>query len=69
VGYKVNSEKAAQFRKWAAGIIESFTIKGYAMGAERWRCRKAHFAQAHQTDLSNAPSCRSQFDGKAFATV
>jgi len=31
VGYKVNSERAVQFRKWATGIIESFTIKGYAM--------------------------------------
>ncbi len=36
VGYKVNSEKVAQFRKWSTGIIESFTIKGYAMDAERW---------------------------------
>jgi Virulence protein RhuM family len=27
VGYKVNSERAVQFRKWATGIIESFTIK------------------------------------------
>ena len=31
VGYKVNSERAVQFRKWASGIIESFTIKGLAM--------------------------------------
>src|SRR3569623_1506768 len=35
VGYKVNSERAVQFRKWATGIIESFTIKGFAMDAER----------------------------------
>jgi hypothetical protein len=35
VGYKVNSERAVQFRKWASGIIESFTIKGYAMDDER----------------------------------
>jgi hypothetical protein len=35
VGYKVNSECAVQFRKWASGIIESFTIKGYAMDDER----------------------------------
>lgn len=27
VGYKVNSERAVQFRKWATGIIEQFTIK------------------------------------------
>jgi hypothetical protein len=35
VGYKVNSELAVQFRKWATGIIESFTIKGFAMDDER----------------------------------
>ena len=35
MGYKVNSERAVQFRKWATGIIESFTIKGYAMDDER----------------------------------
>ncbi len=35
VGYKVNSERAVQFRKWATGIIASFTIKGFAMDDER----------------------------------
>jgi len=35
VGYKVNSERAVQFRKWATGIIEAFTIKAYVMDDER----------------------------------
>jgi hypothetical protein len=35
VGYKVNSERAVQFRKWATNIIQSFTIKGFAMDDER----------------------------------
>lgn len=35
VGYKVNSERAVQFRKWATGIVESFAIKGFAMDDER----------------------------------
>ncbi len=35
VGYKVNSERAVQFRKWATGIIQEFTIKGFAMDDER----------------------------------
>jgi len=35
VGYKVNSEKAVQFRKWATEIVKEFTIKAYAMDDER----------------------------------
>lgn len=35
VGYKVNSERAVQFRKWATVIIREFTIKGYTMDDER----------------------------------
>lgn len=35
VGYKVNSERAVQFRKWATTIIQEFTIKGFAMDDER----------------------------------
>ena len=35
VGNKVDSERAVQFRKWANGIIEEFTIKGFAMDDER----------------------------------
>jgi hypothetical protein len=37
VGYKVNSERAVQFRKWATGIIEQFTIKAYVMDDERMK--------------------------------
>ena len=35
VGYKVNSERAVQFRKWATTVVQSFAIKGYAMDDER----------------------------------
>ncbi len=35
VGYKVNSERAVQFRKWATGVIEEYTIKAYVMDDER----------------------------------
>ncbi len=35
VGYKVNSERAVQFRKWATGIIREYTIKAYVMDDER----------------------------------
>ncbi len=35
VGYKVNSERAVVFRKWAIQIVQEFTIKGFAMDDER----------------------------------
>lgn len=35
VGYKVNSERAIQFRKWATQIIQEFTIKGFVMDDDR----------------------------------
>lgn len=35
VGYKVNSERAVQFRKWATRVIKEYTIKAYVMDDER----------------------------------
>ena len=35
VGFKVNSERAVQFRKWVNGIAREYTIKGWVMDDER----------------------------------
>ncbi len=35
VGFKVNNERAVQFRKWANQIVKDFTIQGWAMDEER----------------------------------
>lgn len=35
VGFKVNSERAVQFRKWVNGIAKDYTIKGWVMDDER----------------------------------
>lgn len=35
VGFKVNSERAIQFRKWVNGIAMTYTIKGWVMDDER----------------------------------
>lgn len=35
VGFKVNNERAVQFRKWANSIVKDYTIKGWAMDVER----------------------------------
>ncbi|MCK9216877.1 MAG: virulence RhuM family protein [Firmicutes bacterium] len=35
VGFKINNERAVQFRKWANTIVKEFTIKGWVMDDER----------------------------------
>ena len=35
VGFKVNNERAVQFRKWANTIVKNYTIKGWVMDDER----------------------------------
>lgn len=35
VGFKVNNDRAVQFRKWANGIVKDYTIQGWAMDDER----------------------------------
>lgn len=35
VGFKVNNDRAVQFRKWANHIVKDYTIKGWVMDKER----------------------------------
>ena len=35
VGYRINSVRATQFRKWATDILKQFTIKGYLLDKTR----------------------------------
>ena len=35
VGFKVNNERAVQFRKWANKIVKDYTIQGWVMDEER----------------------------------
>ncbi len=35
IGYRVNSQKATQFRIWATKILQEYIIKGFAMDDER----------------------------------
>lgn len=35
VGFKVNNERAVQFRKWANSIVKDYTIKGWVMDDDR----------------------------------
>lgn len=44
VGYKVNSERAVQFRKWATDIVSEYTSKAMFYGAKK-RYHLALFSQ------------------------
>lgn len=35
VGFKVNNQRAVEFRKWANSIVQQYTIKGFVMDDER----------------------------------
>jgi len=35
VGFKVNNERAVQFRKWANSIVKDYTIQGWVMDVDR----------------------------------
>jgi len=37
VGFKINNERAVQFRKWANQVVKEYTIKGFAMDDERMK--------------------------------
>jgi len=35
VGFKIENQRAVQFRKWAAQIVKDYTIQGWTMDVER----------------------------------
>ena len=43
VGFKIENDRAVQFRKWARQIVKDYTIQGWTMDSERLK-------QAHQFD-------------------
>lgn len=40
VGFKINNQRAVQFRKWAGQIVKDYTIQGWTMDKER--LKKGH---------------------------
>jgi hypothetical protein len=50
VGYRVNSYKATEFRKWATEILHEFIIKGFAMDDERLKQMK-HFGKDYFEEM------------------
>ncbi|MBW2186330.1 MAG: virulence RhuM family protein [Deltaproteobacteria bacterium] len=35
IGFRVNSERAIQFRQWATGVLRNFAVRGYVLDKER----------------------------------
>jgi hypothetical protein len=50
VGYRVNSHRATEFRKWATEILHEYIIKGFVMDDERLKQIK-HFGQDYFDEL------------------
>lgn len=50
MGYRVNSYRAIEFRKWAGEILHEYIIKGFAMDDERLKQMK-HFGQDYFDEM------------------
>lgn len=50
VGYRVNSERAVQFRQWATNVLRDFAIRGYVLDKERLK-NGAFFSKEYFDDL------------------
>lgn len=50
VGYRVNSQRATEFRKWATEILHEYIVKGFAMDDERLK-NVNHFGQDYFDEM------------------
>ncbi len=50
VGYRVNSHRATEFRKWATDVLHEYIVKGFAMDDERLKQMK-HFGQDYFDEM------------------
>lgn len=50
VGYRVNSQRAIEFRKWATEVLHEYIIKGFAMDDERLKQMK-HFGEDYFEEM------------------
>ncbi|MCM1122609.1 MAG: virulence RhuM family protein [Eubacterium sp.] len=51
VGYRVDSKRATQFRKWATGVLKEYMIKGFALDDERLKQGKTVFGKDYFKEL------------------
>ena len=65
IGYRVNSKRATQFRRWATKILKEYLLKGYALDQER--LKKEKLAELEQTieTIKQAVESRSLAENEA----
>ena len=51
VGYRVNSQRATQFRIWATGILKEYMIKGFVLDDERLKQGQMAFGKDYFREL------------------
>jgi len=49
VGYRTNSARAIDFRKWATSVLKKYLIEGYAVNQKRLKQAQEQFAQLQST--------------------
>jgi hypothetical protein len=50
IGYRVNSQRATQFRQWATSVLRDFAIRGYVLDKERLK-NGAFLSKTYFNDL------------------
>jgi DNA ligase (NAD+) len=53
VGYRVNSKRGIEFRRWANGVLKDYLLKGYSINQERLNANKIKELQQTIELLSN----------------
>ncbi len=51
VGYRVNSQRATQFRIWASNVLKQYLIKGYAINEKRLLETQSKFSELQEAVL------------------
>ena len=46
VGYRVNSKRGVQFRKWASSVLKDYLVKGYSLNRDKLVQSKIHEVQS-----------------------
>jgi hypothetical protein len=64
VGYRVNSQRATQFRIWATKILRKYILQGYAINQKRLLEAKNNFNKLQQTILFLQKQTKKELVGK-----